>query len=159
MKSSSAASRYFDQASESRVLAPRIGHRLCIVWQPFSARFSTLNCGKWKFISAGASVSGVSWKTISMPSMQCRSTGCSMLIVGAIRLLVPRPMALPRPLSTCERGPGASVGPNWNSARRRIGTPARMFSAIAASMKPSGAITFTSPLAACAGVITPSTPP
>ena len=123
MKSFSAASRYFDQASASRVFAPRIGHRLCIVWQPFSARFSTLNCGKWKFISAGASVSGVSWKTISMPSMVCRSTACVMSMFGAIRLVVPRPIALPRPLSTCERGPGAEVGPNWN--RLRGGASAR----------------------------------
>ena len=48
-------------------------------------------------ISAGASVSGASWKTILTPSIVCSSTGCTMSCVGAISPGVPRAIALAQP--------------------------------------------------------------
>ena len=110
-------------------------------------------------ISAGASVSGASWKTILMPSIVCSSTGCTMLMVGAIRPVEPRAMPLPRPASTWPRGPRGSMVPNWNCARRPIGKPASTFSPDTASMNPSGAITATLPALTSASSITPRTPP
>ena len=40
-------------------------------------------------ISAGASVSGASWKMISTPSTTCVSIGCLMICVGGISVTVP----------------------------------------------------------------------
>ncbi len=97
--SASASSRYWLQASASRVLAPRIGHRLCISWQAFSARFSARRPGKNRCISAGASEPGVSWNTISTPSITWRSRRCAIDTVGAISAIRPLP-TLPSPLST-----------------------------------------------------------
>ncbi len=110
-------------------------------------------------ISAGASVSGASWKTILTPSIVCSSTGCTMLMVGAIRPVEPRAMPLPRPASTWPRGPRGSMVPNWNCARRPIGKPASTFSPDTASMNPSGAMTATLPALTSASSITPRTPP
>ena len=110
-------------------------------------------------ISAGASVSGASWKTISMPSIVCVSIGCSMLCVGAISPAVPRATPLPSPASTWPRGPRGSRLPNWNCARRIIGRPASTFSPEIASMKPAGAMTATLPALTSASSITPRTPP
>jgi len=64
-------------------------------------------------ISAGASVSGVSWNTISIPSMRCVSMGSLTMRVGGMSVTVPREVALPRPVSPAARALG-SVGPNWN---------------------------------------------
>ena len=52
----------------SRTSAPRGVSTLCRLWVAFSAMHSARRSGKRKFISAGASVPGVSWKTISIPS-------------------------------------------------------------------------------------------
>ena len=70
-------------------------------WQvQFSAMQSAPNFGKKKFISAGASVSGVTWKTISTPSMTIRSPVRRMLWVGGTRLTCPIDTVLPSPEST-----------------------------------------------------------
>ena len=110
-------------------------------------------------ISAGASVSGASWKMILTPSIVCSSTGCTMLWLGAIRPGVPRAMPLPRPASTWPRGPRGSMEPNWNWARRAIGMPAKTFSPVTASMNPAGAMTGTLPALTSASSTTPRTPP
>ena len=110
-------------------------------------------------ISAGASVSGASWKMILTPSIVCSSTACTMLLVGAIRPGVPRAMPLPSPASTWPRGPRGSMVPNWNCARRAIGRPASTFSPDTASMNPAGAMTGTLPARTSASSTTPRTPP
>ena len=63
-------------------------------------------------ISAGASVSGASWKTISTPSIRCVSMGAVIKRVGGMRVTVPREVTLPSPASTWPRGPLGSVAPN-----------------------------------------------
>ena len=89
-------------------------------------------------ISAGASVSGASWNTISSPSIRWVSIGWLITRVGGISVTVPRETTLPSPASTWPRGPLGSVGPNWNCARRTIGVPASTFSETTSSMNPSG---------------------
>ncbi len=110
-------------------------------------------------ISAGASVSGASWKTMRTPSIRCSSIGFSIDRVGAISPGVPRATPFPRPASTWPRGPRGSSDPNWNCARRIIGGPASTFSPDTASMKPAGAITSTLPALTSASSTTPRTPP
>ncbi len=104
---------YFDQFSESRTCAPRIGTRLCMLWVQFSAMHSQPRSGKKKFISAGASALGVIWNTIRTPSTTSSSPVRVMLSVGAIRPGALNGIALPSPQSTCCRGPAGSSGPNW----------------------------------------------
>ena len=86
-------------------------------------------------ISAGASVCGASWKTISRPSMRWVSSGCAITRVGGMSVTVPRETTLPSPASTWPRGPFGSVGPNWNWDRRTIGVPASTLSVTTSSMK------------------------
>ena len=74
--------------------------------------FSTRKPGWWMTISAGASAPGVNSKMHSMPSITCRSTGCSITTVGAISVTVPVEVVLPRPASTWPRTPLGSKGPN-----------------------------------------------
>ena len=71
---------YFDQLSASRTWAPRIGTRLCMLCEQFSAMHSQPRSGKKKFISAGASVSGVSWNTMRTPSTTSSSPVRVMLL-------------------------------------------------------------------------------
>ena len=71
-----ASPMYLLHASASRVCAPRIGYRLCSVCVQFSAMHSRRLSGKKKFISAGASASGVFWNTILMP-LRIRSSPVS----------------------------------------------------------------------------------
>jgi hypothetical protein len=54
-----------DAAEDADVVG---GSALGGLWVTFSARLRARRSGKWKFISAGASVAGVSWKTIRTPS-------------------------------------------------------------------------------------------
>ena len=110
-------------------------------------------------ISAGASVSGVSWKIISTPSMVCSSTASWITCVGGISVTVPREVTLPRPASTWPRGPLGSGPPNWNMARRIIGVPASTFSLVTSSRNLSGAMTATLPAFTSASSMTPRTPP
>jgi hypothetical protein len=70
-----------------------------------------LNWGKWKCISEGASVSGVSWKTIFTPSTVNSVGVLSMITLGSIRVIVPIEFVLPRPASTWPRGPRGSSMP------------------------------------------------
>ena len=110
-------------------------------------------------ISAGASVSGVTWNTISTPSSRWVSKGSPIVTVGGIKLTVPREVPLPRPASTWPRGPLGSVAPNWNCARRIMGVPASTASETTSSMKPAGATTGTRPARTSASSTTPRTPP
>ena len=116
-------------------------------------------CGRWKFISAGASVPGVSWNTmvtsptvISWPVWVIRS-------VGAISDKVPADGRGPRPEVISPWAEHGKVWPNWNRARRIIAGPTMMFSETACSRKPSGAITLILPAATSATLATPPTPP
>src|SRR5262249_47959074 len=66
-------------------------------------------------ISAGASVSGASWNTISTPSIRCVSKAPSMTRVGGIKVTVPREVTLPpppgpRPAGPLGRGPPERKG-------------------------------------------------
>ena len=109
---------YFDQLSESRTWAPRIGTRLCMLCVQFSAMHSQPRSGKKKFISAGASVSGVSWNTIRTPSTTSSSPVWVMLLGRRDQAGRRNGIALPSPQSTCWRGPAGSSAPNWYTARR-----------------------------------------
>jgi hypothetical protein len=104
---------YFDHFSASRTSAPRIGTRLCMLWVQFSAVHSQPWSGKKKFISAGASVSGVSWKTMRTPSTTSSWPVAVISSVGAISPGGQNGIALPSPQSTWVRGPAGSSGPNW----------------------------------------------
>ncbi len=110
-------------------------------------------------ISAGASVSGASWNTISIPSMRCASIGASTMRVGGMSVTVPRDVTLPRPASTWPRGPLGKVAPNWNCARRIIAVPASTVSETISSMKRSGAQISTWPARTSPSSTTPRTPP
>ena len=104
---------YLLQARASRVLAPRIGYTLWRVWEQFSAMHRARRSGKKKFISAGASASGVSWNTTRRPARSSSVPVSEIVSVGAIRPDEPSGMAFPSPTSTWPRGPGGSSGPNW----------------------------------------------
>lgn len=67
---------------------------LCVA---FSARHRARWSGKRKFISAGASVPGVSWKTIRTPSTVSSWPVSVMSTVGGIRLMVPMEVVEPSP--------------------------------------------------------------
>ena len=150
---------YLLQLSASRAWAPRIGIRLCIVCVQFSAMHNQRWSGKKKFISAGASVSGVSWNTILMPSTTSSWPVWVMSSVGAIRPARASGVALPRPQSMWPRGPGGSNGPNWYIARRIIALPANRFSPTTSRMKCSGAMIRHRPASTSSCVVTPCTPP
>ena len=66
----------------------------------FSAIHSTLVSGSQVFISVGASVFGVSWNTIRMPSTSISSMGLVIKRVGAIRPTAPAETPWPRPWLT-----------------------------------------------------------
>ncbi|MNN86754.1 hypothetical protein D3C81_2042070 [compost metagenome] len=103
---------------------------------------------------------GVSWNSMSTPSMRRVSKGCSISRVGAIRLTVALAgTPLPRPASTWPRGPRGSGAPYMYCARRFIAGPASTFSLTACSKKPCGAMTCTLPALTSASSITPRTPP
>ena len=81
------------------------------VWVAFSATQSTRWSGKWKFISAGASVPGVSWKTKRMPSTVSSWPVSVISTVGAHSELRPTDVVKPSPQPTCARGPRSSIAP------------------------------------------------
>ncbi|MNF02959.1 hypothetical protein D3C76_1280060 [compost metagenome] len=66
----------------------------------FSAAQKALNCGNQVFISAGASVPGVLWNSISTPSMVTVSKACLMVRLGAIKPRLPLAAFLPMAMST-----------------------------------------------------------
>ena len=90
----------------------------------FSAMHSARRSGKRKFISAGASVSGVSWNTMRTPSTVTSWPVWVMSTVGGISVTVPVEVALPRPAPTCPVGPFGSSAPYMYVARRVIALPA-----------------------------------
>ncbi len=149
---------YLLQPSESRTCAPRGVYRLCIVCVQFSAMHSRRLSGKWKFISAGASVPGVIWNTTRTPSMTSSVPVALISSVGGMRLTVPSEVVLPRPASTWPRGPAGSSGANMYSARRSIAGPAMTFSLTASARNPSGAMTRQRPASTSSCVVTPRTP-
>lgn len=79
--------------------------------------------------------------------------------VGGISETVPVEVVWPRPAPICAAGPRSRAAPYIYPARRVIAGPAKTFSAMAASMNPSGAMTETSPDATCSSVMMPLTPP
>ena len=85
---------------------------------------SARRSGKRKFISAGASVFGVSWNTMRMPSTVTSWPVWVMSIVGAINVTVPVDVVWPRPAPTCPVGPFGSSAPYMYVARRVIAPPA-----------------------------------
>lgn len=105
------SSRYLAQAFASRTSAPRGVRRLCILGVAFSAMQSARSCGKYRFISAGASVPGVCWNSTSMPSIRCVSIAFSITTEGGIRPIVPPAVTLLlRPVSTWPRTPRGNSG-------------------------------------------------
>ncbi len=90
-----------------------MGTRLCIVCVHISAVQIQPWSGKKNCISAGASVWGVSWKTMRTPSTTSSLPVKVMSCVGAMRPAGWSGMALPSPASTWPSGPGGSSGPNW----------------------------------------------
>ncbi len=104
---------YLLQSSVLRTWAPRNGNALWRVWVQFSAMHSAPWSGNMKFISAGASVPGVFWKTMRTPSTVSSVPVAEISSVGAIRSPCARGIVLPSPLSMCPRGPGGTSMPNW----------------------------------------------
>ncbi|MCY1351465.1 hypothetical protein D9M69_377300 [compost metagenome] len=129
-----------DQALASRTRAPRGVSTLCSICVVFSDMHSARSPGKKKFISAGASVPGVSWNSTSTPATWWVSYSCLISSVGSISVRVPPTgTLLPMPASTWPFSPRGSSEPNWNCARRSMALPANTFSLATCSMKPTGA--------------------
>jgi hypothetical protein len=63
------------------------------------------------FISAGASVPGVSWKVISTPSTTSVCPVSPTSTVGGISVIVPSEVVCPRPEPICPPGPRSSSAP------------------------------------------------
>ena len=117
------------------------------------------NCGNQKFISAGASVPGVSWNSISTPSTVSVWPVSVIVSVGWMSEIVPSEFVFPSPASTWPRGPRSRVAPYMYWARLLIATPAKTFSLTAASTMPTGAMTRQRPESTSSWVVTPLTPP
>jgi hypothetical protein len=71
----------------------------------FSAVHSARNCGENTFISAGASVPGVSWKRVRTPSTVNSCPVWVTSIVGAISEISPVDVVCPSPAPTWPSGP------------------------------------------------------
>ena len=84
---------------------------MCRLWVAFSAMHSARRSGKRKFISAGASVPGVIWKTIRTPSIVSSCPVRVMSTVGAIRPSEPVDVAMPRPVLTWPVGLRSRIAP------------------------------------------------
>ncbi len=63
------------------------------------------------FISAGASVPGVSWKTIRTPSTVSVWPVARTSRLGAMRPTLPRDVVWPRPQPICPSGPLGRAAP------------------------------------------------
>lgn len=81
---------------------------LCVA---FSAMHRARRSGKKKFISEGASVSGVIWKTIRTPSTVSSWPVRVMSSVGGTRVIVPVDVVMPSPAPICPVGPFLSSAP------------------------------------------------
>ncbi len=95
-----------------------------MLWVAFSARHSARRSGKRKFISEGASVPGVSWKTIRTPSTVSSCPVRVMSTVGGISVTVPVEVVMPRPAPIWPSGAFGRRSPYMNIARRVIALPA-----------------------------------
>ncbi len=124
----------------------------------FSAMHSSRRSGKWKFISAGASVPGVSWNVMRTPSTTSSVPVSTISSVGATSPTVPSGVPLPRPASTWPVGEAGRSAPYMYMARRTMAGPAMTFSLTASARKPSGAMTRHRPAATSSALVTPSTP-
>ncbi len=126
----------------------------------FSAMHSARNPGNRKFISAGASVPGVRWNSISTPSMVWVSPVTVTSWVGASKPLDPK-IGVPRPSpeSTWPRSVRGSSIPYMYNARRFMAVPAITFSLAAASKNPPGPGPAPCPSDTSSGSTTPRIPP
>ena len=88
---------YSLQPSPSRTSAPRGVYRLWSVPEQFSAMQSAACSTNRKFISAGASVSGVSWNSTVRPSISSTVPVSVIDSVGATRPGVPVGTVTPMP--------------------------------------------------------------
>ncbi len=79
----------------------------------FSAMHSARRSGRWKFISEGASVSGVSWKRKSTPSSRSSCPVRVISSVGGSRLGSPCDAVKPSPTPIRPCGPGGRSPPVW----------------------------------------------
>jgi hypothetical protein len=84
---------------------------LCSVAVQFSAIQSALNCGNQVFISTGASVPGVIWKTMVTPSTTTVWPVRVSVSVGAITPVVPSETVWPSPPLTPPVGLRGSIAP------------------------------------------------
>lgn len=96
---------YFARALPSRTWAPRSVYRLCSVPVQFSATHSARRSGIHVFISAGASVPGVSWNCMRTPSMVSHSPDVATSYVGRMKLVFPADCPLPMPMASDPCGP------------------------------------------------------
>ena len=97
---------------------------LCVLCVAFSARHRARSSGRGKFISAGASVPGVSWKTMRTPSSVSSWPVRMMSWVGGTRLTVPFEVVMPRPALICPSADFGSRSPYMKIARRVMALPA-----------------------------------
>ena len=81
-------------------------------WVAFSAIQRAPWSGNSVFISAGASVPGVFWNSMRMPSMTRVSPVVVIVSVGAISETVPVEVVWPRPVPIWPAGPRSSAAPN-----------------------------------------------
>lgn len=81
------------------------------MWVAFSAMQSAERSGKWMFSSAGASVPGVIWKTIRMPSTDSVCPVRVMSSVGGISPTEPVEVVCPSPAPIWPRSPVGSAAP------------------------------------------------
>ena len=77
----------------------------------FSAMHRARRSGNRKFISAGHSVPGVSWKTMRTPSSTSSCPVRVMSTVGATSPTVPVELVMPSPQPICPAGPFSSAAP------------------------------------------------
>ena len=90
----------------------------------FSAMHKATRSGNRTFISAGASVPGVSWNSILIPSTTRVSPVAVMESVGMIRVTVPVEVVWPRPAPICPPALRSRAAPYMYPARRAIAAPA-----------------------------------
>ena len=97
---------------------------MCRLWVAFSATHSARWAGKRKFISAGASVPGVSWNSTVTPSRTSIWPVWVTSWVGAISDTAPFDVAWPRPTPIWPAGPRSRRLPYMYDARRPMAVPA-----------------------------------
>ena len=101
---------------------------MCRLRVAFSAMHNARRPGKWKFISAGASVAGVIWKMIRTLSSVSSCPVRVMSSVGAIRPTCPAEEPVPSPIPNVPAVPMGRLVPAWYTPRRSIAVPAYTFS-------------------------------